>query len=90
MVAATEPKTIQKAVQISGALTVEAVRNRSIKKVEKRGDVGNLARIKVEESIRVLGLNVPPATPTMHLEGLVAHASTVTARVIWQRIVQAC
>ncbi|GJW68154.1 putative reverse transcriptase domain-containing protein [Tanacetum coccineum] len=40
MVAATKPKTIQKAVQISGALTDEAVRNRSIKKVEKRGNVG--------------------------------------------------
>nr|GEV75016.1 putative reverse transcriptase domain-containing protein [Tanacetum cinerariifolium] len=39
MVAATEPKTIQKAVQIFGALTDEAVRNRSIKKVEKRGNV---------------------------------------------------
>ncbi|GJS62619.1 putative reverse transcriptase domain-containing protein [Tanacetum coccineum] len=37
MVAATEPKTIQKVVQISGALTDEAVRNGSIKKVEKRG-----------------------------------------------------
>nr|GEV04636.1 reverse transcriptase domain-containing protein [Tanacetum cinerariifolium] len=33
MVAATEPKTIQKAVQISGALTDEAVRNGSIKNV---------------------------------------------------------
>nr|GEV24920.1 hypothetical protein [Tanacetum cinerariifolium] len=33
MVATTEPKTIQKAVQISGALTDEAVRNGSIKKV---------------------------------------------------------
>ncbi|GJQ92729.1 putative reverse transcriptase domain-containing protein [Tanacetum coccineum] len=40
MVAATEPKTIQKAVQISSALTDEAVRNGSIKKVEKRGNVG--------------------------------------------------
>nr|GEW09524.1 putative reverse transcriptase domain-containing protein [Tanacetum cinerariifolium] len=40
MVAATEPKTIQKAVQISGALTDEAVRNGSIKKVEKRENVG--------------------------------------------------
>ncbi|GJW22891.1 putative reverse transcriptase domain-containing protein, partial [Tanacetum coccineum] len=39
MVAATEPKTIQKAVQISGALIDEAVRNGSIKKVEKRGNV---------------------------------------------------
>nr|GEW10507.1 reverse transcriptase domain-containing protein [Tanacetum cinerariifolium] len=39
IVAATEPKTIQKVVQISGALTDEAVRNGSIKKVEKRGNV---------------------------------------------------
>nr|GEV11895.1 putative reverse transcriptase domain-containing protein [Tanacetum cinerariifolium] len=39
MVAATKPKTMQKAVQISGALTDEAVRNGSIKKVEKRGNV---------------------------------------------------
>ncbi|GKE57699.1 hypothetical protein Tco_1496884 [Tanacetum coccineum] len=36
MVAAMKPKTIQKVVQISGALTDEAVRNGSIKKVEKR------------------------------------------------------
>nr|GEV11978.1 retrotransposon protein, putative, Ty3-gypsy subclass [Tanacetum cinerariifolium]GEV56629.1 retrotransposon protein, putative, Ty3-gypsy subclass [Tanacetum cinerariifolium] len=40
MVLATEPKTIQKAVQIFGALTDEDVRNGSIKKVEKRGNVG--------------------------------------------------
>ncbi|GKB71388.1 putative reverse transcriptase domain-containing protein [Tanacetum coccineum] len=39
MVAATKPKTIQKAVQISGALTDEAVRNGSIKKIKKRGNV---------------------------------------------------
>ncbi|GKF52165.1 putative reverse transcriptase domain-containing protein, partial [Tanacetum coccineum] len=40
MVAATKPKSMQKAVQISGALNDEAVRNRSIKNVEKRGNVG--------------------------------------------------
>ncbi|GJU14348.1 putative reverse transcriptase domain-containing protein [Tanacetum coccineum] len=40
MLAATEPKTIQKAVQISGALTDKAVKNGSIEKVEKRGNVG--------------------------------------------------
>ncbi|GKF02882.1 putative reverse transcriptase domain-containing protein, partial [Tanacetum coccineum] len=40
MLAATKPKTIQKAVQISGALTDEPVRNGLIKKVEKRGNVG--------------------------------------------------
>ncbi|GJV76536.1 putative reverse transcriptase domain-containing protein [Tanacetum coccineum] len=46
MVAATEPKTIQKAVQISGALTDEAVRNGSIKKVEKRANVGESSKNK--------------------------------------------
>ncbi|GJZ97453.1 hypothetical protein Tco_0669906 [Tanacetum coccineum] len=40
MVVATEPKTIHKAVQIFGALTDEVVRNGSIKKVEKRGNMG--------------------------------------------------
>ncbi|GJY15614.1 hypothetical protein Tco_0386036 [Tanacetum coccineum] len=40
MVAATEPKTIQKTMKISGALTDEAVRNGSIKKIEKRSNVG--------------------------------------------------
>ncbi|GKE59027.1 putative reverse transcriptase domain-containing protein, partial [Tanacetum coccineum] len=48
MVAAMEPKTMQKAVQISGALTDEAVRNGSIKKVEKRGNVGEQARIRMD------------------------------------------
>ncbi|GKD17515.1 reverse transcriptase domain-containing protein, partial [Tanacetum coccineum] len=46
MVAATEPKTIQKAVQISGALTDEAVRNGLIKKVEKRGNMGEPSKDK--------------------------------------------
>ncbi|GJY10140.1 putative reverse transcriptase domain-containing protein [Tanacetum coccineum] len=40
MVAATEPKTIQKAVQIACTLTDEAFRNGSIKKPEKRGNGG--------------------------------------------------
>ncbi|GJW57993.1 putative reverse transcriptase domain-containing protein [Tanacetum coccineum] len=40
MVAATDPKTIQKAVQISGALTDETVRNGSIKKFVKRRNLG--------------------------------------------------
>ncbi|GJW09121.1 putative reverse transcriptase domain-containing protein [Tanacetum coccineum] len=46
MVAATEPKTMHKAVQISGALTDEAVRNGSIKKVKKRGNVGETSKDK--------------------------------------------
>ncbi|GJW58797.1 putative reverse transcriptase domain-containing protein [Tanacetum coccineum] len=46
MVVATEPKTIQKALQIFGALTNEAVRNGSIKKVEKRRNVGEPSKDK--------------------------------------------
>ncbi|GKG53429.1 hypothetical protein Tco_0552697, partial [Tanacetum coccineum] len=46
MVAAMEPNTIQKVVQISGALTDKAVRNGSIKKVEKRGNVGEPSKDK--------------------------------------------
>ncbi|GJR13379.1 putative reverse transcriptase domain-containing protein [Tanacetum coccineum] len=41
-----EPKTMQKAVHISGTLTDEAVRNGSIKKVEKRGNVGETSKDK--------------------------------------------
>ncbi|GKF69680.1 hypothetical protein Tco_0202737 [Tanacetum coccineum] len=46
MVAATEPKTMQKAVQIFGAMTDEAVKNGSIKKVKKRGNVGEPSKDK--------------------------------------------
>ncbi|GKG57670.1 hypothetical protein Tco_0587268, partial [Tanacetum coccineum] len=38
--------TKQKAVQISGTLTDEAMRNGSIKKVEKRGNMGELSKDK--------------------------------------------
>nr|GEZ49256.1 reverse transcriptase domain-containing protein [Tanacetum cinerariifolium] len=46
MVAVTEPKTKQKVMQISSALNDEAVRNGSIKKVEKRGNVGEPSKDK--------------------------------------------
>ncbi|GJV53438.1 hypothetical protein Tco_1449179 [Tanacetum coccineum] len=46
MLAAMGPKTLQKVVQISGALTVEAIRNGSIKKVEKQGNVGEPSKDK--------------------------------------------
>ncbi|GKE02228.1 reverse transcriptase domain-containing protein [Tanacetum coccineum] len=52
MVAATEPSTIQKAVQIAGTLTDEALRNRSIKKNPGKREIGeNLARIGMEGMI---------------------------------------
>ncbi|GKD52886.1 reverse transcriptase domain-containing protein, partial [Tanacetum coccineum] len=46
MVATTEPKTMQKEVQISGALIDDVVRNGSIKKVEKRGNMGETCKDK--------------------------------------------
>nr|GEV60070.1 hypothetical protein [Tanacetum cinerariifolium] len=46
MVAAMEPKTMQKAVQISGALNDTTVSNGSIKKVEKRGNIGEPSKDK--------------------------------------------
>nr|GEU39603.1 reverse transcriptase domain-containing protein [Tanacetum cinerariifolium] len=58
MVAATEPKTIQKVVRISGALTDEAVRNGSIKKVEKRGNMGEPSKDKNRTIIRRLRLEM--------------------------------
>nr|GEY63132.1 hypothetical protein [Tanacetum cinerariifolium] len=46
MLEATKPKTIQKAVRISGALTDEAIRSGSIKKVEKKGNMGESSKDK--------------------------------------------
>nr|GFB55673.1 hypothetical protein [Tanacetum cinerariifolium] len=48
-----------------------------------------IRRMVAEEKIQVLGPSVPPIIPTMHPEGLVALASTVTAWVIWRRIIKA-
>ncbi|GKB08558.1 hypothetical protein Tco_0836870 [Tanacetum coccineum] len=40
MVAAMEPTTIQKAVQIAGTLTDEAIKNGSIKRTLRREEIG--------------------------------------------------
>ncbi|GJR84300.1 putative reverse transcriptase domain-containing protein [Tanacetum coccineum] len=60
MVAATEPKTIHMAVQISSALTNEVVRNGSIKKVEKRGNVGEPSKDKNEIEGHVFDIDLIP------------------------------
>ncbi|GJX13556.1 putative reverse transcriptase domain-containing protein [Tanacetum coccineum] len=99
-----------KSRMIESALTDEAVRNGSIKKVEKRGNVGEPSkdRSRRDDNKRTRTGNVfattvnpvgrentgtcpsvSPATPTMHPEDLVAHASTIIAWVIWQRSVEA-
>ncbi|GKB71247.1 reverse transcriptase domain-containing protein, partial [Tanacetum coccineum] len=65
MLAATEPKTIQKAMQIAGTLTNEALRNGYIKRTVRREEIGeNLVRIGIEGMItRELGLEMPLLQP---------------------------
>nr|GEY33173.1 hypothetical protein [Tanacetum cinerariifolium] len=46
MVTAIEPKTIQKVMQISGALIDEDIRNESIKKAKKRENIGEPSKDK--------------------------------------------
>nr|GEV34713.1 hypothetical protein [Tanacetum cinerariifolium] len=62
MVTSTKPKTIQKAMKISSALTNEAVRNESIKKVEKRENVGESSRdrqlVEIDKVIRGCKLEI--------------------------------
>ncbi|GJR82478.1 putative reverse transcriptase domain-containing protein [Tanacetum coccineum] len=86
MVATTKPKTIQKAVQIL---------DKNGRDDNKRTNIGMYfvtikpcKKERRETGTWVLGLSVPPATPTMHPVDLVAHATTITAHVIWQRIVE--
>ncbi|GJS67258.1 reverse transcriptase domain-containing protein [Tanacetum coccineum] len=60
MVAATEPSTIQKAVQIAGTLTDEALRNGSIKKNnEKRGMGENLDYRVVPRNVNLINARNP-------------------------------
>ncbi|GJS87555.1 putative reverse transcriptase domain-containing protein [Tanacetum coccineum] len=82
MVAATEPKTMQKAVQISGALTDEAVRNRSIKKVEKRGNVGETSKDKNgrDNNKRTRTGNVFATTINPDCRGVSRNVNPVNAR----------
>ncbi|GJZ39637.1 reverse transcriptase domain-containing protein [Tanacetum coccineum] len=81
-VAVTEPKTMQKAVQLAGALTDEAIRNGSIKKsTKKRGNVGNLARIRIGRMIiRGLKLEMLLLQPQTRNGNLVNARNPIVAR----------
>ncbi|GJY18914.1 putative reverse transcriptase domain-containing protein [Tanacetum coccineum] len=89
IVAATEPKTMQKVVQISGALTNEAVRNGSIKKVEKRGNVGETSKDKNgrDDNKRTRTGNVFATTVNPDCRGVPRNVNPVNAR---NPIVRAC
>nr|GEX02172.1 hypothetical protein [Tanacetum cinerariifolium] len=69
MVAAMEPKTIQKAVQISSALTDEAVRNGSTKKVEKRENMGKPSKDKSGKDDNKMTMTENVFATTMNLVG---------------------
>ncbi|GJX24342.1 reverse transcriptase domain-containing protein, partial [Tanacetum coccineum] len=76
IVAATEPKTIQKTVQLAGTLTDEALRNGSIKKnPEKRGNVGepNKDRNRREDNKRTRTGNVFATTANPVRGGYTGH-----------------
>ncbi|GKE94237.1 hypothetical protein Tco_1579092 [Tanacetum coccineum] len=82
MVVATEPETIQKAVQISGALTNEAVRNGSIKKVEKRGNMGEPSKDKNgrDDNKRTRTGNAFATTANPDYRGVPMNVNPVNAR----------
>ncbi|GJX29383.1 putative reverse transcriptase domain-containing protein [Tanacetum coccineum] len=82
MVAATEPKTMQKAVHISGALTDEAVRNGSINKVEKRGNVEETSKDKNgrDDNKRTRTGNVFATTVNPDCRGVPRNMNPINAR----------
>ncbi|GKF45542.1 retrotransposon protein, putative, ty3-gypsy subclass, partial [Tanacetum coccineum] len=85
MVAATEPKTIQKAVQIAGTLTDEALRNGSIKKNhEKRGNRGEPSKDRnVRDDNKRTRPEMPVATtPTLLGERNTGNGTQVDCRVV--------
>ncbi|GJR88405.1 putative reverse transcriptase domain-containing protein [Tanacetum coccineum] len=88
MVAATEPKTIKLRKEECG----ETSKDKNGRDDNKRTRTGNVFATTVNPvgkmRIWVFGPSVTPAIPTMHPEDLVAHASTITAQVIWQRIIE--
>ncbi|GJT83548.1 putative reverse transcriptase domain-containing protein [Tanacetum coccineum] len=92
MVAATEPKTIQKAVQIFGALTNEAVRNRSIKKVEKRGNVGEPSKDKNgrDDNKRTRTGNAFATTANLDYRGVPRNVNPVNGRNMTVRSCNEC
>ncbi|GJV65534.1 hypothetical protein Tco_1476362 [Tanacetum coccineum] len=82
MVAATEPNTIQKDVQISGALTSEAVRNGSIKKVKKRANVGEPTKDKngIDDNKSTRTGNAFATTTNPDYRGVLRNVNLVNAR----------
>nr|GEW01782.1 hypothetical protein [Tanacetum cinerariifolium] len=80
MVPTTKPKAIQKAVQISGALTDKAVRNGSIKKVKKRGNIGEPSKDKNGKDDNKRTGNAFATTANPDCRGVPRNVNPVNAR----------
>ncbi|GJR55755.1 putative reverse transcriptase domain-containing protein [Tanacetum coccineum] len=82
MVVATDPKTMQKAMQISSALTNEAVRNGTIKKVEKRGNVGEPSKDRNgrDDNKRTRTVNAFSTTVNLDCRSVPRNVNPVNAR----------
>ncbi|GJY18342.1 putative reverse transcriptase domain-containing protein [Tanacetum coccineum] len=92
IVAVTETKTIQKDVQISGALTDEAVKNGSIKKVEKRGNVREPCKDKNgrDDNKRTRNRNAFASTVNPDCRGVPRNVNHVNARNLTVRACYEC
>nr|GEU40172.1 hypothetical protein [Tanacetum cinerariifolium] len=92
MVAATEPKTIHKAMQISGVLTDETVNNGSIKKVKKRGNVGEPSMDKNgrDDNKRTRTGNDFTSTTNPDYRGIPRNVNPVNARKLNVRACYEC
>nr|GEY06568.1 hypothetical protein [Tanacetum cinerariifolium] len=92
MVAATNPKTMQKAVQISGALTDEAVRNGSINKVKKRGNMGEPSKDKNgrDDNKRTRTGNVFATTINPDCRSVPRNVNPVNAKNLTVRVCYEC
>ncbi|GJU53875.1 putative reverse transcriptase domain-containing protein [Tanacetum coccineum] len=92
MVAATEPKTIQKVVQISGALIDEAVRNGSIKKVKKRENMAEPSKDRSgrDDNKRTRTGNAFATTVNPDYRGVPRNVNPVNARNLTARACYEC
>ncbi|GJR44196.1 putative reverse transcriptase domain-containing protein [Tanacetum coccineum] len=90
MVAAMEPKTMPNEVKISGALTDEAVRNRSIKKVEKRENVGEPSKDRSGRDDNKMTRTGNVFATTLDYRGVPRNVNPVNARNLTVRACYEC
>nr|GEX73623.1 hypothetical protein [Tanacetum cinerariifolium] len=94
MVAVTEPKTIQKVIQIAGTMTDEALRKGSIKKIpEKRGNKGEPSKDRNvrDDNKRIRTGNAFATTTNSNMGGVVPrNVNPINARNLTVRTCYEC